>query len=158
MSIWEEVVNCHFKKKCHNAQKSHLRKCDLFSSLLLLERNTTRTCSWHVPWVSLRKVLEFWKSSEHKRSCSRNVIMVWMSCDLWEQVSSDCLELTMTAVWVLRISTLHILLKSRPVTETERESDTTEREGEREQEKEWERGQESDNHSFVSLSLNDPSN
>ncbi len=64
----------------------------------------------------------FWKSSEDKWSCSRNVIMVWMSYDLWEQVSSDSLELTMTAVWVLRISTLHILLKSRPETETERES------------------------------------
>lgn len=38
----------------------------------------------HVPWDSLRKVLEFWKSSEHKWSCSRNVIMVWMSYDLWE--------------------------------------------------------------------------
>lgn len=59
-----------------------------------------------------------------------------MSYDLWEQVSSDSLELTMTAVWVLRISTLHILLKSRPETETERESVTIVREGEREQQKE----------------------
>lgn len=59
-----------------------------------------------------------------------------MSYDLWEQVSSDSLELTMTAVWVLRISTLHILFKSRPETETERESVTIVREGEREQQKE----------------------
>lgn len=61
----------------------------------------------------------------------RDVIIVWMSYDLWEQVSSDCLELTMTAVWVLRISTLHILFKSRPVTETERKNDRTEREKKR---------------------------
>lgn len=57
-----------------------------------------------------------------------------MSYDLWEQVSSDYLKLTMTAVWVLRISTLHILFKSRPVTETERKNDRAEREEESEKE------------------------
>jgi len=53
-----------------------------------------------------------------------------MSYDLGEQVNSDCLKLTMTAVWVLRISTLHILFKSRPVTETEGKNDRAEREEE----------------------------
>lgn len=57
---------------------------------------------------------------QESRMC-RAVITVWMGYDLWERVGLDCLELTMTAVWVLKISTLNILFKSRPVTETEAE-------------------------------------